>query len=105
MSNVSTFIDDCPPVSWCSNCKEPCGQEMVDSGIGSYEWWGHNEFQESWDWLSDCCHAELLDHDPLPDKCHDCGARMPEGEAWPIDDELLACDECAIKRGLAEVGA
>ena len=90
---------------FCTECKEPCGEISRDFGIGSYEYAGRPGFHTDVRRVSDCCEADTTDTDPLPDVCHDCGHRMPEGTAWPIDDERLACDACAAKRGMTPCAA
>lgn len=41
----------------CSNCKEPCEVNIVDIGIGQYEYWGAKGRDVQLEALSTCCDA------------------------------------------------
>ena len=41
----------------CSDCKEPCEVIIVDSGIGSYEYWGAKGTDVQLEAVSNCCNA------------------------------------------------
>lgn len=49
---------------WCASCKKPCEAEAQDVGIGAYEFWGAPGNDSRTAEVSDCCEAELLEHDP-----------------------------------------
>lgn len=55
--------------TYCGDCGKECRAVKVDQGIGAYEYWGFKGFHHDWQWVSDCCEAELLDEVPgLPDE-------------------------------------
>ena len=41
----------------CQACLDPCTPVRVDTGIGSYEYWGQRGIDSKFETLSDCCHA------------------------------------------------
>lgn len=49
---------------FCSECHKPCDGEMVDFGIGSYEFWGATSVDSHITEVSECCMGDLLDEIP-----------------------------------------
>lgn len=52
---------------WCEACGKPCSIQVVDYGIGAYEYWGAPGFDIQLCEVSDCCEAEPLDFPPVTD--------------------------------------
>ena len=74
------------PEGYCDNCGLPCFGVEHDEGIGTYEYWGCKGVDHRYVFLSDCCEAEILEHNPC---CSECGKRE-------IEDYGL-CLECLEK--------
>jgi hypothetical protein len=49
---------------YCSECLEPCQRDVVDYGIGRYEYWGAMFSDHNYQEVSDCCEGDLLDEYP-----------------------------------------
>lgn len=45
----------------CTECLQPCNVELVDFGIGSYEFWGAKSVDKRVEAVSDCCEAPAVD--------------------------------------------
>lgn len=85
MPRPRTDPEDGPTRGWCDACGLPCWGEWQDFGIGPYEFWGAKGWDEQWCEVSDCCEADILDHEPDPlcptcqyeqsDDCPTCGGR------------------------------
>jgi hypothetical protein len=43
----------------CSLCGLSCTGKWYDEGIGPYEFWGMKGTDRRWEFLSDCCEAEI----------------------------------------------
>ena len=74
------------PEGYCDNCGLPCFGVEHDEGIGAYEYFGAKGVDHRYVFLSDCCEAEILEHNPC---CSECGKRE-------IEDYGL-CLECLGK--------
>jgi hypothetical protein len=61
--------------TWCSECKKPCEVELVDDGIGPYEFWGMKGVDRRMVAVSDCCEA-----DPV----HEDGRPLSDSEVWGL---------------------
>jgi len=55
----------------CSACKAPCRGKWINTGLGSYEFWGQKHFDNVPDFVSECCDEptvedleEIEDEDP-----------------------------------------
>ena len=44
----------------CTNCKESCKVELIDFGIGSYEYWGAPGYDINIQAVSNCCEALVI---------------------------------------------
>lgn len=53
MSNLTTGI--------CDDCGFACTAELVDVGIGPYEFWGYQGYNQDIRPLSPCCEAEVVE--------------------------------------------
>ena len=60
----------------CSECKQLCVPTLVDLGIGPYEYWGQKGNDVSYQWLSNCCEAEIEEEGSHETKTPD-----PSGDA------------------------
>lgn len=50
---------------YCEACRQPCEVEVVDYGIGSYEYWGYNGVNSSLCAVSTCCEATVFEDEEL----------------------------------------
>ena len=48
-----------PDPGYCPDCKEMVIPELVDIGIGAYEYWGARGVHEDRRWVCPCCESEL----------------------------------------------
>ena len=55
------YDPDDAPVGVCSECGKYCSAILLDFGIGSYEYWGSQDYEEHWRWVSPCCEAEVVE--------------------------------------------
>ena len=53
------------PIGVCCECGEFCTGRLVDNGIGPYEYGSLVGCDEKWEWVSPCCHAEILPEEEL----------------------------------------
>ncbi len=64
-------LEECPE-GWCSDCGGPCYGDVVDTGVGAYEYFGEKGVNHQYTYLSSCCGAGILDTDPV---CKNCRAK------------------------------
>lgn len=46
---------------WCGSCKEECDAQVVDVGIGHYEFWGQKGIDRQLCLISECCEGTVYD--------------------------------------------
>lgn len=47
-------------VPYCADCEQPCEGDLIDVGVGSYEFWGQRGVDRDLQYLSDCCEAPVM---------------------------------------------
>lgn len=60
--------DDGPDSGWCSECGKECGVQVLDYGIGGYDYWGARGNDIQMCAVSDCCEGEVLESEPEPEE-------------------------------------
>ena len=61
-------------IYFCQECELECRGQMVDQGIGPYEFWGQKGIDKREAFVSECCEALVVDIDgnevslPEPDE-------------------------------------
>jgi hypothetical protein len=45
----------------CESCGLPCESQVVDEGIGDYEYWGSKGTHHAYATVSDCCAADIIE--------------------------------------------
>lgn len=49
---------------WCADCGQACHGTEINTGIGHYEFWGYSGVDRRISIVSNCCRANILEHDP-----------------------------------------
>lgn len=65
----------------CEECLCHCNGVWVDFGIGSYEFWGARGFDTRWEYVSDCCEADLFT-DQSCERFYDPPELFEEPDRW-----------------------
>jgi hypothetical protein len=52
---------------YCTYCRQECGENIIDEGIGAYEYWGATGVDIKPVLVSDCCGEEIVDELPEED--------------------------------------
>lgn len=45
---------------FCGFCRKACDANIIDTGIGGYEYWGNKGFDKRLELVSLCCGAEIF---------------------------------------------
>lgn len=53
---------------YCTACKQECEVEVIDEGIGAYEYWGAKGVDIRLVEQSQCCEADVTDEPPEEDE-------------------------------------
>ena len=67
----------------CTDCGKECNVEVIDFGIGSYEYWGTKAVDIRLEAVSDCCEAPAVDtagHEITVQQVKD--NDLPDPENW-----------------------
>ena len=51
----------------CTHCNKPCHGDLVDFGLGYFEFWGEIRFDRNVQFVSECCEDDMIDEygDPV----------------------------------------
>ena len=58
VDDVDEELDALPRYGVCAECKQAARFQLIDVGIGSYEFWGATGNHVEMVWASECCEGE-----------------------------------------------
>jgi hypothetical protein len=77
----------------CKDCQHECEGELIDVGIGPYEFWGAKGCDSRMSFVSECCEADVVDENGNPVDYDPPEPDCDEDDAWALASAGLGTDE------------